>query len=97
MPKRPPSHRPPRARTPQPEERGNSTERGYNWRWRKARAVYLASHPSCEACLQERRATPATVVDHRVPHRGNQTLFWDEGNWQPLCDRCHNIKTGRGQ
>lgn len=34
-----------------------------------------------------------TVVDHIVPHRGDQKLFWDRGNWQPLCEHHHNVKT----
>ncbi|WP_338021838.1 AAA family ATPase [Aquabacter cavernae] len=33
---------------------------------------------------------PATVVDHIAPHRGDQALFWDKGNWQPLCKPCHD-------
>ena len=37
--------------------------------------------------------TMATVVDHIVPHRGDQKLFWDRGNWQPLCEHHHNVKT----
>ncbi|WP_091910557.1 HNH endonuclease signature motif containing protein [Chitinasiproducens palmae] len=32
----------------------------------------------------------ATVLDHRVPHRGDQRLFWDRSNWQPLCARHHS-------
>ena len=40
--------------------------------------------------------TPATVVDHVIPHRGNKQLFWDEKNWQPLCKSCHDLKTGMG-
>lgn len=39
------------------------------------------------------RLTQATVVDHIVPHRGDQKLFWDESNWQPLCKPCHDKKT----
>lgn len=34
-----------------------------------------------------------TVVDHIVPHRGDQKLFWDRSNWQPLCEHHHNVKT----
>lgn len=34
--------------------------------------------------------TAAQVVDHVVPHRGNQALFWDRANWQPLCSSHHN-------
>lgn len=36
------------------------------------------------------RLTVATVVDHIVPHKGDQTLFWNEANWQPLCKLCHD-------
>lgn len=35
----------------------------------------------------------ATVVDHIVPHRGDDRLFWDEENWQALCKNCHDSKT----
>lgn len=46
--------------------------------------------------------TPARVVDHITPHRGDVALFWDESNWQALCDfttpfNCHGQKTGKGQ
>ena len=37
----------------------------------------------------------ATVVDHIKPHRGDQKLFWDRSNWQPLCEHHHNVKTLR--
>lgn len=37
--------------------------------------------------------TEATVVDHIKPHRGDQKLFWDRGNWQALCKSCHDNKT----
>jgi 5-methylcytosine-specific restriction endonuclease McrA len=33
---------------------------------------------------------PATVVDHIKPHRGDQNLFWEETNWQTLCQRHHD-------
>jgi hypothetical protein len=36
------------------------------------------------------RAVLATVVDHRVAHRGDQKLFWDRSNWQALCLAHHN-------
>lgn len=32
----------------------------------------------------------ATVVDHKIPHRGDSKLFWDRSNWQPLCADHHN-------
>jgi len=70
------------------KDRGTSTQRGYGSRWRKARRLFLNENPLCALCPQ-----PATVVDHKVPHRGNEELFWDESNWQSLCTKCHNRKT----
>jgi 5-methylcytosine-specific restriction enzyme A len=46
-------------------------------------------------CKAVGRLEPAVVVDHRVPHRGNHELFWDEANWQGMCKRCHDTKTAR--
>ena len=76
------------------EDRPYAYERGYDSRWRKARRRYLDAHPLCTECLKAGRYTRATVVDHIVPHRGDQKLFWDENNWQPLCKECHDLKTG---
>lgn len=88
------------------QQRGNSTARGYDSRWRKARDGWLRSHPLCgdrrdgasvehSACAREERVTPASVVDHIIPHRGDKALFWFSGNWQSLCKACHDVKTAR--
>ncbi len=37
----------------------------------------------------------ADVVDHIIPHKGDQSLFWDSSNWQPLCKHHHDQKTAR--
>ena len=76
--------------------RGGADARGYNARWRRARIDFLQKHPLCAECQREGKLTPATVVDHIIPHRGDQELFWDEQNWQPLCKGCHDRKTGSG-
>lgn len=68
----------------------SSSARGYNHRWRKARAQFLQLHPLCRYCEQMGKIQPAEVVDHRVPHKGDQALFWDHDNWQPLCKTCHD-------
>lgn len=67
-----------------------STQRGYGYRWQKERERYLMSNPLCGYCQAEGRVEPATVVDHKIPHRGDQALFWDRSNWQPLCASCHS-------
>lgn len=74
-------------------DRPGAAVRGYDRRWQDARRRYLRSHPLCAECGRQGRATEATVVDHIRPHRGDQSLFWDEANWQPLCAECHNRKT----
>src|SRR5574344_730145 len=70
--------------------RGTSTERGYNYRWSLFRVVYLKQHPLCVECQKGGRLTPATEIDHIIPHRGDQQLLWDESNMQSLCHRHHS-------
>jgi 5-methylcytosine-specific restriction endonuclease McrA len=41
-------------------------------------------------CQAEGELTPASVVDHIKPHRGDQKLFWDSENWQSLCKLHHD-------
>jgi 5-methylcytosine-specific restriction enzyme A len=76
-------------------QRPSAARRGYGPRWRRARAAYLARHPLCVRCQADGRIEPSTTVDHIVPHRGDQKLFWDEANWAALCKRCHDAKTAR--
>lgn len=72
------------------KDKGSSAERGYDSRWRKAREIFLRSNPLCVMCEVEGRAEAATVVDHITPHKGDQALFWDQSNWQPLCKLHHD-------
>ncbi|MGE8338123.1 HNH endonuclease [Pseudomonas laurylsulfatiphila] len=67
-----------------------STQRGYGYKWQKARERYLRDHPLCVYCARQGLTAAAGVVDHKVPHRGDQSLFWDESNWQSLCKPCHD-------
>lgn len=84
-------------RTTAAEHRPNSNARGYTRRWGKVRAAWLADHPLCAECERQGRLTPATVVDHIKPHRGDPVLFWDETNYESKCAACHNAKTARGE
>ena len=69
--------------------RGSAHSRGYTHQWRKAAKAFLGENPWC-SCNQ-----PAREVDHIIPHKGNQELFWDVHNWQALCKRCHSRKTAK--
>lgn len=96
MPTRPKRHNP-RGNKRKPENRPGARQRGYDSRWERERRRFLTIHPLCIECKHSGRVEPATVVDHIRPHRGNNELFWDIDNWQPLCAACHNAKTGRGE
>jgi len=73
--------------------RGSSTTRGYGYKWQQARARFLQANPLCVRCESEGRVKAATDVDHIIPHRGDQELFWDESNYQSLCHAHHSAKT----
>jgi 5-methylcytosine-specific restriction endonuclease McrA len=75
-------------------QRGTSHQRGYDSRWRKARLLFLELHPLCIKCSNDdHRVVAATVVDHILPHKGDQHLFWSQSNWQSLCKSHHDQKT----
>lgn len=68
-------------------------------RWRKARVSFLQDNPLCTMCDKDGQTTAATIVDHitnvsSVPKEKRYDLFWDSNNWQPLCKRHHDSKSG---
>lgn len=67
-----------------------STQRGYGYKWQKAREQFLRENPLCVVCTAQGIVTVATVVDHIIPHRGDQSLFWRRSNWQSLCSTHHS-------
>lgn len=113
MPNRPAQYRPSGTATKRVESRPSARERGYTTAWDRRRARWLREQweacdlttkahlpnmlPPCAECTTQGRITEAKVIDHRIPHRGDQRLFWLEANWQPLCEPCHNAKTARGE
>lgn len=88
-------HQPKRYNPEYEKKRGSAFARGYGKRWQRASKAYLGKHPLCAACRKAGYITPAELVDHIIPHEGNPKLFWDEGNWQSLCWKCHSIKTAK--
>lgn len=75
------------------EQRESSSKRGYGYRWQVARKKFLAENPWCAECKRNSKHVPANQVDHIIPHKGNQKLFWDKSNWQSMCSSCHSQKT----
>lgn len=79
-------------------DKQGANARGYTYRWQQARDWFLRQHPLCQCsdCDEGRkRARPSTVVDHKVPHRGDQTLFWKQDNWMAMAKACHDAKTAQ--
>lgn len=68
----------------------SSSERGYGWKWQQARKLFLQEHPLCVMCEAAGLVVAANVVDHKIPHEGDQKLFWSRSNWQSLCTPCHS-------
>lgn len=73
-----------------------SAKQWYNSkRWKVLRKQVLSEEPLCRLCKEQNKITAATVVDHKEPHRGDETLMWDRKNLQPSCKSCHDKKTSR--
>lgn len=60
----------------------------YDHDWEKYRIKYLALNQKCYSCGDK-----STVVDHLVPHQGDEKLFRKTDNHIPLCQICHNKVT----
>lgn len=60
--------------------------------WARRRSDQLIEEPFCRECAANGVRTPATEVDHVVPHKGNVNLFM-HGELQSLCKSCHSRKT----
>jgi len=68
-------------------------------RWRGPgglRQRQLMRKPWCEPCKVMGRATRATVVNHKVPHRGDPRLFW-YGELESTCKNCHDEAIQRAE
>jgi 5-methylcytosine-specific restriction enzyme A len=59
-------------------------------RWKAIRLYRLGIEPLCRLCNAAGKLTPACVVDHIIPHKGNVELFFDLENTQSLCRTCHD-------
>jgi 5-methylcytosine-specific restriction endonuclease McrA len=61
-------------------------------RWQRLRmAVFKRDHYTCQCgCGLVECNTSLLVCDHKMPHRGDERLFWDETNLQTLLKSCHD-------
>ena len=73
--------------------RGNATSRGYDSTWRRIAKAYLRANPWCRHCKAQGHLVQAALVDHIKPVAEGGTS--EDTNLQPLCRRCHAIKTSK--
>ena len=60
-------------------------------RWRALRwSVLTRDLFTCQRCGIVEPNTSMLVANHKKPHRGNEGLFWDEGNVETACKPCHD-------
>jgi 5-methylcytosine-specific restriction protein A len=60
-------------------------------RWRRLRwSILMRDMLTCQMCYRVEPNTSRLVADHKVPHRGDEHLFWDDGNLWALCKPCHD-------
>lgn len=67
-------------------------------RWRQLRLeiferdLFTCQMPGCGTLVSLDVASPLPLAtcDHRIPHHGDEALFWDRANLQTLCKPCHD-------
>lgn len=57
--------------------------------WTEYRNKFLQANPKCYCCSER-----AVVVDHIIPHKGDEKKFWESTNFIPLCKKDHDKITG---
>ena len=76
------------------DRHNNATVKQYHTpRWRRLRKQILMSEPLCRLCAAKGITTAAQMIDHIEPVRQGGEFF-ELRNLQPLCNKCHAIKSG---
>jgi 5-methylcytosine-specific restriction protein A len=81
-----------------PSPRTSTTRHGVLYRkaaWTRASKAFRQRPENvlCVDCKSRGLVAESRVTDHKIPHRGDERLFWDEANWQGLCWSCHSSKS----
>ncbi len=58
--------------------------------WDDLRAKQLSDYQLCTRCLARGVVIDASVVNHRIAHKGDWSLFIDLDNLESVCKPCHD-------
>lgn len=88
-----------RAAWAKPRREQSASARGYDAAWNALRKVFLSDprNSVCARCFEQGSRTPTDIVDHIVPHRGDDRLRLDINNLQPLCHHHHASEKQRAE
>lgn len=65
-------------------------------RWQKLRmSVLVRDLFTCQMCRKMETNTSQLVGDHKIPHHGDEAMFWDDNNVQCVCKTCHDSEKQR--
>ena len=64
--------------------RWKAVPRGLRWR------TLVRDLFTCQMCGAIHHDTAQLVADHKIPHRGDESLFWSDANVWCLCKTCHD-------
>lgn len=70
--------------------RGNTTQRGYGWKYQQNRRLRLAQNPICQVCGRARSVETDHIVS--LAEGGSRV---DLDNLRAVCEACHDAKSGR--
>lgn len=79
------------------KKRGPHRARQKKWydsaRWKQRTKTFLARPENVVCAICGDRV--AKCIDHVIPPKGNERLFWDPSNHQPACLKCNREKGAR--
>lgn len=87
-----PARKQPRNFAREDQYRGSASDRGYDASWQVYARQYKKIHPFCIECGHRGQVQTADVVDHKIPVRARDDLFWEPSNHWGLCSACHGWK-----
>ncbi|TCQ28251.1 HNH endonuclease [Rhizobium sp. PP-CC-3G-465] len=63
----------------------------YTARWKRLRmSILVRDLFTCAECGKIEGNSANLVAHHKTPHKGDEALFWDDGNLTCVCRTCHD-------